>query len=148
MQSRQAEDVNRKICRRFAKYVFRRTHETKHRPHQRHAYADKHRAGNQRRKHRGVYRVVQVFMIARAVILRDNDRRADGKPAHHAHDHIDDAARRADGGQRFLADEIAHDDGVDSVIQLLKQIAQQKRQRKADQMAENTALRHNCVPCV
>ena len=86
--------------------------------------------------------IVDFIGLLRAVILRDDDARAGGKARERADEHVDDRCDRADGGERLVADVVADDPCVDGVVQLLENVAGQKRQGKTQKMPEDTALRH------
>ena len=56
--------------------------------------------------------------------------------------HIDDAGGGADGGQGFAADKVANHKTVHRIVELLKQVAEEQRDRKHDQMPDDGAGRH------
>ena len=77
-----------------------------------------------------------------AVVLADDHAGAAGKAQKAADEHIDDGAHCAYGGEGLVGDEIAHHPCIHHVVQLLKDVARQQRQRKANQMAGDIAFGH------
>ncbi len=69
-------------------------------------------------------------VVARAAPLARNHRKALRKPRHEPEDQKADRARRADARERRTAERLPDDDGIDHRIQLLKKIADQKRQHE------------------
>ena len=76
----------------------------------------------------------------RAVVSGDDDSGAHGNTLKKPDHEKDQVARGADGGERVAAEEIADNQGVGGIVQLLKQIAQKKRERESDELFPDTAL--------
>ena len=67
---------------------------------------------------------------------------AGGKAGKEKDNHAHDDRGRPDRRQSLFADKVAHDDGVDHVVQQLEDIAQHQRERKEDQLPQNGPLGH------
>ena len=137
-----AQKVDPQIGRGRADHVVGRGHQAQHERRHEDAQHGEHGAHAQSQRDRGLHRAVQLLVLLRAVILRDHDARAGGETGEDADEHIDDRPRAAHGGQRLTADVVAHDDGVDRVVELLKDVADHQRQGEADEEARNAALGH------
>ena len=86
--------------------------------------------------------MVHLFQIARAVILRDHDGGA-GADAHKQRaKHVDNREAGSDRRQCLVADDVADHDAVHHVVQLLEDVAQQHRQREADNQPVGAAAGH------
>ena len=85
-----------------------------------------------------MYGKAQVFIVARAVVLRDDDARACCKAHEKADQRIDDRACRTNRRQRLLADKVSDDDGIDRIIKLLKQVADQQGDGEIDELFQIT----------
>ena len=90
----------------------------------------------------------EAFVIMRSVTLGDHHRRAGGEPCAESHDCVDDRAGRPYRCLRLFSDELAHDQRIHGIVQLLEQEADRHRNREADHMHPDIALGHIRVhPC-
>lgn len=88
-----------------------------------------------------MYRLTDLAVAPPAVELREDDRRPGGKADKEAHHQVDQRACGAShGGQRFLAYEFAHDDGIRRVVELLEKRSQQNGKEKCQQVFPDDTL--------
>ena len=141
-QSGHAREIVRQIRLRFGKHLGRRVlHAQRHGRNDNAQHRERH--GHRRRQHDGrVHRLVHLALVTRAEILRNHHARTAGQPAERADEQIDDGPDGTDGGKRLAADVVAHHPGIHHVVKLLKQIAQQQRNREIQQMMKRLAHRH------
>ena len=84
----------------------------------------------------------------RPVALGDHHRSAGGKSRAESDNRIDDRSGRSYRGLRLFSDELAHDQRIHGIVQLLEQEADRHRNREADHMHPDIALGHIRVhPC-
>ena len=77
-----------------------------------------------------------------AVILGDNHRCTGGKTHEEAHQQVDNGTSgAAHGSQRLGSHEIAHNNGVHRVVQLLKKGSQQNGEEEGEQLFPDNAFR-------
>ena len=119
-----------------------------------HAQKRKDRVAQQQKQHRRrnggehddgverVDRVAHLFELARAEILRDDDRAARRKPHKECNNEECHGEARTDGGKRTVADVVADHPAVYHVVELLQDAAGEHREGKKNQMPRNAALGH------
>ena len=95
-----------------------------------------------------MYRPMQRLLIPGAKAVGDHYPRACSKSGKKADDRIDNIVRGAHCRKRRLADKISYYNAVHCIIKLLKQISDQKGQRKQDQMHPDITLRHISCLCL
>ena len=88
---------------------------------------------------------MEVFLVLGAVVFGDQHAGAQGGALQQTDDHKDQVGRGADGGQGLFADEVADDQRVGGVVELLEQIAQEDRNGKGYQPLPDGALQHGSV---
>ena len=80
-------------------------------------------------------------LLASAEVLGKNHRCAGGHADKKANHQVDQGSRgAANRGKRFLADKFAHNDGVCSVVQLLKKGSQQNGKEENQKLPPDNAL--------
>ena len=124
------------------KHILRRLHHPQQRGRQHHAEHAQHNAHQDRHGDGRLHGGPDVLPLPRAVMPRDDDARAGRKAVEEADEHIDHRPDAPDRGQRLLADEISDHHAVHRVVQLLKNVADQKRDGKRDQLPEDAASGH------
>ena len=122
--------------------VFRRGHEAQHGIDNQNADDRGNNAHQEGQHNRRMHRIMQLFIIVRAVVLRNHHARAGRKPCAQAHQHIADGAGAAHGRQRLLADELPHHNGIHRVIKLLEDQPDHHWNGKFQQLFPDDALRH------
>ena len=137
-----APEIDPQIFRRRAHHVIRGIHQPQHQRRHRDADPRQDDAHDQRQYDRGLDRAAQPLAVLGAVVLADHDAGAAGEPGEHADERVDDRPRAADGGERLLADEVADDDRVDRVVELLEDVADHQRQRKGDKKPRDAPHGH------
>ena len=85
----------------------------------------------------------EILVVPGAEILGDDHAGAGGETHEKAHQGVDGGTGGAHGGQRLLADEVAHHDGVHGVVELLEQVADEQGDGKGHQLFPDHTLRHN-----
>ena len=106
-------------------------------PQRREHHAQRHQEQYARR---GVF--THLRHVPRAVVLGDDHAVAGGEAHGDGEEEEGEAARRADGRERRLPGEIADDDGVRGVVELLEQGTQQHGEREPDDVLPGRACRH------
>jgi hypothetical protein len=89
-----------------------------------------------------MYRIMDFLITLGTKILGDNNTAAVGKTHEKADEHIDDRAGGTDSRESLVADIVADDPGIDRVVKLLEDVADQKRECECDQMADDRAFCH------
>ena len=84
----------------------------------------------------------QIFQPVRAKILRDQNARADRKADGKRREKCGQGRAGADGGERLLGIEVADDDGVGGVIELLQKVSCHNRQRELHNQLPGRAPGH------
>ena len=79
-------------------------------------------------------------------VLGHHDAGTHGHALAEADEQEDGRAAGANGCQSVAAQEIAHDDGISRIVQLLEQVAQNQRHSKQQQVFKDAALGHQ--PCL
>ena len=123
-------------------HVLGRAHQAQQPGRERRAGERQQRGGDQVEGHGGVDRQTHLFLVPRAEEAGDDDARADRDADEEADEQKAQVARRADGGERAVADEIAHDQRVRHVIELLKQVPDEHGRGKAEHLSADAALGH------
>ena len=90
-------------------------------------------------------RKTHLFLVPRTEIARSHHTGAHGNAAEKADEQEDKVACGADGGKRVIADKISHDQRVGGVVQLLKQIPDEHRDRVAQDPLVDGPLRHQIL---
>ena len=86
--------------------------------------------------------VMDLVQLFGTVVLADDHTGAGGQAHEETDEHIDNGSYRSYGGVSLVADIIADDPGVDGVVELLKNIADEQRKGKRNQMTQNITLGH------
>ena len=84
----------------------------------------------------------QILQPVRAKILRDQNARADRKADGKRREKCGQGRAGADGGERLLGIEVADDDGVGGVIELLQKVSCHNRQRELHNQLPGRAPGH------
>ena len=87
-------------------------------------------------------RFVNHTAVMRAEILTDDNASTGRKAGEKSDQHVDNRSDRPDGGKRLCRNEVADNDRVNGVVQLLKQISDQQRQCKSDQLFPDHPFGH------
>ena len=103
----------------------------------RHEYARRQAEG-----HVGVDGLFQAVIVLGTEIAGDEHPGACRDAHEKADDQKDQGARGAHRGQSVVSQQIAHDQGVRCVVELLKQVSQKERSRESKDLARDGALRH------
>ena len=98
------------------------------------------KTGGQTHGHIRVDGNAHIFVILRAEDSRDDNTGTHGNAVEETHNHMDQTAGGTDGCQRGITDEFTHDPGVEGMIKLLKNIAEENRQRKQKHLFPDGAL--------
>ena len=93
-------------------------------------------------QHRRLHGLVELVPVAAAEMGADDDTRADGDAVEEIDQRIADEGGAADGGQCGFSHEVAKDDTVHRVVELLEQIPQQKRHREKRQVLPDASVGH------
>ena len=141
-QPAQSGKIDLQILARMRKHLLRRLHHPQQRGRQHHAERAQRDAHQDRHGDGRLHGGPDVLPLPRAVMPRDDDARAGRKAVEEADEHIDHRPDAPDRGQRLLADEISDHHAVHRVVQLLKNVADQKRDGKRDQLPEDAASGH------
>ncbi len=91
---------------------------------QQHPHPGEEQAAEEAEEHVGVDGLADPVPILGPEVPGDHHPRAGGRPVEEADEQVDQRPRGADGGQGLLAQEVAHDDGVGGVVELLEELAQ------------------------
>jgi len=86
--------------------------------------------------------VVYALVVFGSEKLGDDHARAGAQTGEHSDHQVDNRRARTHRCQRIGSDVVADHDGVDRVVKLLEQIAQQQRQRKQQQLLPDNSLGH------
>ena len=95
---------------------------------------------------RGVHGNLGILPILGPQVLGHHDAGTHGHALAEADEQEDGRAAGANGCQSVAAQEIAHDDGIGRIVQLLEQVAQNQRHSKQQQVFKDAALGHQ--PCL
>lgn len=144
-QARAAGEIDFQIQGRVGEHVLRRTHGPQDHRREQHPQRRKEHAEEQPHGHGRVDGLGGLLRILRADISGDHDARAHGEAGEGAHGQIDDGARAGHGGQGVAPHQVAHDQGVGGVIELLKQIPDEHRDRVAQDPLVDGPLRHQIL---
>ena len=99
--------------------------------------------GEDERHHdRGVDGALDLILLLRAVVARDDNARAAGQPRENADHTVDDRADVTDGGVRGVLARLADDPGIDHVVKLLEEVTDKERQGKENEIPHDRAARH------
>ena len=142
MHAGDAAEEDAKVFGRLIEHILRRLHHAQHGRGRQHAHHGQQHAGGKRQQNGGVYGLTELFKVFRAEVLGDDHGGAGGQADEHAHQRVDDRTGTADGGQRLFPHVVSDYDGVDGIVKLLKKIADQQRDGKADQKPRDTAGGH------
>ena len=71
---------------------------------------------------------MEFFIIVRSVVAADHDAGADGSSCEEHDDHVDDTCCGPNSGEGVGADEVADDEAVYGVVELLKEVAEKDGQ--------------------
>ena len=127
-EERQAEQIDAQVETAVVHQALRRVDEPQHRCEQQKSHAHQrgaeHAHGDERRGDGGA----QIAIAARAEVARDDDRAADVAAKGESDEDQRDFIRVADGSQRVFADELACDEAVGDIVELLEEDAAQQRQ--------------------
>ena len=102
-------------------------HHSEHPRGHRHPDGGEYHAENQGQRDRGVGGALDVFFAFGTVILRDHDTRTRRQTAEKADEDVHNGGNAADGGVRAVFARLSDDPRIDHIVQLLEQIARQKR---------------------
>ncbi len=102
---------------------------------------DQHSGGNAEGQRRMDGQLHPLFIL-RTEVAGDDHARTGEDAAEEADQHKDQAAGGADGGQRLIAQQIADDQGIGHIVELLKQVAQKQRQSEFNDFLSDRALCH------
>lgn len=91
---------------------------------------------------RRTYRMRKSLFVFRTEILRRHDAGTDRYAHEQYEQQVDDRAAGADGGQRAVTHIIADHDGVHRAVQLLRQVTDEKRCGKPNEIRRRIAHRH------
>lgn len=141
-KTRDPAEIDLKIFRRQGKNIVRRVHQFQHERSDIDPNPRKDHAADKGDGNGGFHRQMELFVVVGAEIAANDDAGSDGNAVEKQNQHIDDAGGGADGGQRFAADKVAHHKTVHRIVELLKQVAEEQRDRKHDQMPDDGAGRH------
>ena len=125
----------------LGKNVGRCAHETEHKRSNGDTGEGEDNAQKKGQKHGGMNGAADLPAVAGAVALGNHHAAAGGHAAEKADQRIDDRADGTNGRQRFLADKVAYDYRVYSVIKLLKKGSHQYRQKERYHTLPYDALR-------
>ena len=139
------EKVYGEVRCRVLKDVVRCVHEAKHRPDGQGANGGEQDTEEECGGHGCLNGVVQAIHIPGAEVLSDDDTGTYGKSIEEENQNIDDHSCGTYGSKCFLADIIAHDNGVYRVVEHLKNIAEHERERKQDNLPDDRTMCH--IPC-
>ena len=120
------------ISGRFRHNLLRERHRAERKIGQQKAEHHDHNTGEQRKGQRRVYTLRNGILVSRPVVLRDNDTAARREADEETDKEIDQLSRRAaDRGERGVgADKVAHNNGIDRIVELLKKGTEQNRKEK------------------
>ena len=136
-----AAEVDPQVGEGVAHHVLRGAHEPEHRTGQADAHHGDDRAGGQGQGQAGVDGLPQLLALPGAVVLGDDHCGPGGEAHEEVHQKVDDDRRgAAHSAQSGGAHEVAHDDGVHGVVELLEKGAQQDGEEKGEQGFEDGTL--------
>ena len=141
-QAHDAREIDGQVRGLVRRHLRGGLHQVQHQRRHGDARAGENHAQQQRQENGGVYRLMYLFRPVRTVILADDHAGAAGHSQKEADEGVDNGPHGAHGGERLIADEIAHHPGVHHVVKLLEQVACQQRQGEADQVSRGAALGH------
>ena len=113
-----------------------------HRPDQRNRNRHVEQRRSQAERQRNRDRPLHSRHVVRAEPLGRDDRKTARQPEEDAHRTEKQRAARAERGKRFDPDRAADDHRIRNIVELLKQIADQQRNRKNQQQPGRRPLRH------
>ena len=96
----------------------------------------------QRHQHGGMHGFFDPRCILCAEMLRNDDARAACKTGKKPDEDIDDRSDASDGGVCFVDACLPDDPGIHHIVKLLKQVADEQRQRKKQQIFGDRAFCH------
>ena len=134
-----AQEIDPEIEDGVVNYVGRRPHPVENQRRERHAQHSEHRAGRQAQGQGGVDSPLQVLLVLGAVKAGDEHTGAQGHAVDEADEQQDQAGGGADRSQGLLADELAHNQRVHCVVELLEQVAEKNRQREQEHLPGDAA---------
>ena len=113
--------------------------------------AEKARRGNDKAcaksdDQRPGHRPFEQVLVLRPVGARSHDGKPVADTDAKAHQQLVDRPAGADGGQRGIAQHVAHDHGIHGIIQLLEQIGNQNGQHEQKKVLENRPVQQVCIP--
>ena len=125
-----APEVIAKIIDGLGQHIFRRVHPLQNGGGKDHARNGEERAGDEAEGHIRMDGPGHAGVIPRAEIPGDHHARAHGDPVEKADHHEDQAAGGAYRRHGVVANEFTDRPGIEGVVELLKDVAQQDRQGK------------------
>lgn len=112
------------------KYIGRGLHQNQDFGNQKKSKDGQKYSGYQTESNGGMYGFLKIFCLSCAVIAGDHHAGADSNSIKKAHQKKNDTSGGADGSQCITSQKIPDDQGVGSVIKLLKKIAEKNRKSK------------------
>ncbi len=143
-QGEQAGAVDSKVGNGVGKDVFRGAHPAENGRGEADAQDGQEDSRSQGKDHGGVDRLVHAILVPGPIVAGDDDAGPDEGALEEAHDKVTETAGRADGGQRVIAAEVAHHQGVHGVVHLLKEVSQKKGKGKPKQDLPDGSFGHQC----
>ena len=139
--------VDSQIQGGFPKNVGWCFHEAEHKIIGRKKEGRKQQAEQKGRCHGRFYGTVELFMVAGTKIFPDDDGGSDGKSIKEEDRHICDHRCGADGCQGVCPDEVSHYNGVNRIVEHLKDVAHHQGEGKFKKQFGNAALGHIFCHC-
>ncbi len=139
-------EIHADVGVRQREHVLRRVHRLERHGRKDKAHHHEDQADNQAHGDGRMYSLADILAVARAVELRDDDRRT-GRQAHEEpNQQVDDGAcRAADCRKRLRADEIADYNGIHRIVELLKKSPEQDRKKEDQKLFPNNAFRDSVL---
>ena len=134
--------IDAQVQVRLGEHVLRRPHQAQHGRGKQHARNGEDRAEQKPHRDRRMDRALRAFPFPRPDVPCDHDPRADRKAGNEPDLHEHDAAGAADCRERAPAHQVAEDQRIGGIVQLLKEKADGHRNGKLHQMAQDAALGH------
>ena len=137
-----AGEIDTQVKRRTLENIFGRTDQSQHRRSQRESECAEYESGNDRESNGGMNGILQLRLVARAEILRDNDTGAGRQAREESNDQEDDGSGTANGRKGCRADKTANHQRIGGVVELLEQVGQHHGKRKGNKLLPDHAFRH------